>query len=132
MRSFALAIIGAALALAAAPLSAQTAPPVDTTKVATLPVITVTASTGNRLTRAAELRKQIVELLAENRRLANTLRRDDAIVSRLELRLDSLRRVEADRQGVLSALTDSISETRARNRALEARIQAAEARIPPA
>lgn len=120
-------IVAGLLLVSAASLSAQTASP-DSTKVATLATVTVTAESGNWFTRADDLRRSVVALTAENRRLAHELRRQDAQVDRLEVRLDSLKKVEAEQKRAISTIADSIAVTRARRKALEARVIAAEIR----
>lgn len=131
MRCFHTSILGAAVVvLSAASLSAQTASPPDSTKVAALATVTVTAESGSWFTRADDLRRTVVNLMAENRRLAHELRRQDAHAARLEIRLDSLKQVEAAQRTAIAAITDSVAATRARRRALEARVIAAETRLP--
>jgi predicted RNase H-like nuclease (RuvC/YqgF family) len=122
-------IVAGLLLVSAASLSAQTAPP-DSTKVTTLATVTVTAESGNWFTRADDLRRSVVALTTENRRLALELRRQDAQVDRLEVRLDSLKRVEAEQKRAISTIADSIAATRARRQALEARVIAAGIRSP--
>ena len=124
-------MLGAALlALSTVSLSAQVAPTPDTTRVQTLTTVTVTAESGNWLTRADDMRKGILFLTEENRRLARELREQDAQVARLATKLDSLHKVEAAQQLAIATINDAVNETRARRRALEARIIAAEIRQP--
>jgi predicted nuclease with TOPRIM domain len=131
MRFFRTSILGAALVVvSAASLSAQTGAAPDSTRVATLATVTVTAESGNWFTRADDLRRDVVNLMAENRRLAQELRREDARVARLQTRLDSLKQVEAAQQAAIRSITDSVAATRARRRALEAKVIAAEIRLP--
>jgi hypothetical protein len=120
-------IVAGLLLVSAASLSAQTASP-DSTKVTMLATVTVTAEPGNWFTRADDLRRSVVALTAENRRLAHELRRQDAQVDRLEVRLDSLKKVEVEQKRAISTIADSIAVTRARRKALEARVIAAEIR----
>src|SRR5687767_2567294 len=88
--------LGAALVvLSAASLSAQTAPATDSTKITTLTTVTVTAESGNWLTKADDMRKGIIMMTAENQRLTRELRRQDAQVEKLTVKLDSLHKVEA-------------------------------------
>ena len=116
----------------AASSHAQSGSQPDTLKVGTLAtVVVVAASEPNWFVRAFERRQTVVELSAENRRLERTLRRYDAQVARLEVRLDSLKRVEATRRAGLAALDDAISATRARRAALEARLAELVATDPP-
>jgi len=131
MRFLRTSILGAALVvLSAASLSAQTVSAPDSTRIATLATVTVTAESGNWFTRADDRRRDVVRLMAENRRLAQELRRDDAHVARLEIRLDSLKRVEAAQQLAIATITDSVAATRARRRALEERSLPPEIRQP--
>lgn len=124
-------LLGAAfLALSAASLSAQAAPAPDSTRVTTLATVTVTAEDGNWLSRADDMRKGILFLTEENRRLASELRVQDAKVIELSTKLDSLQKVEASQQAAIATINDAVAETRARRRALEARILAAEIRNP--
>jgi hypothetical protein len=109
--------------------SAQTVPTPDTTKVATLPTVTVSAS-GTWFTRSDDLRKSVVDAMAENRRLASVLREHDEHAMRLAVRLDSLKRIEFVQKVAIAAIDDSVAATRARRRALEARLLAAEAKQP--
>lgn len=121
MRFLRTSIVGAALVvLSAASLSAQTASATDSTRIATLATVTVTAESGNWFTRADDRRRDVLRLMAENRRLTQELRREDAHVARLEIRLDSLKRVEAAQHVAIATITDSVAATRARRRALEA------------
>jgi hypothetical protein len=130
MRCFHISIAAALFALSASSIAAQTSSPPDSTRVTTLATVTVTAERGNWFTRAHELRQSVLTLMTENRRLTHELRRQDAHVLQLETRLDSLKQVEAEKQATIVAIADSISATRARRRALEARVIAAEARQP--
>jgi hypothetical protein len=110
-------------------VSAQTVPTPDSTKVATLTTVTVTPS-GNWFTRADDLRKSVTDAMAENRRLAAVIRMQDAQMAQLSERLDSLKRVEFVQKVRIAAIDDSVAATRARRRALEARILAAESKQP--
>ena len=111
-------------------LSAQTVPATpDTTKVNTLATVTVTPS-GNWFTRSDDLRKSVTAAMAENRRLAAVIRMQDAQMAQLSVRLDSLKRIEFIQTAKIATLDDSISATRARRRALEARILAVESKLP--
>jgi hypothetical protein len=122
----------ATVAVPAASSYAQSGSQPDTLKVGTLAtVVVVAAPEPNWFVRAFERRKTVVELSAENRRLERTLRRYDAQVARLEVRLDSLKSVEASRLAGLAAIDDSISATRARRAALEARLAEIIAADPP-
>ena len=132
MRCIHTLLISAALMVSSsASLSAQTAGAPDSTRVTTLTTVTVTAQSGNWLTRADDLRNAVTMLTAENRRLAGELRRQDARVVVLATRLDSLQKVEADQQAAIATITDSVASTRARRRAIEARIIAAQIRPQP-
>ena len=122
-------LAAAFVVLSAATLSAQTAPS-DSTKAATLATVTVTAESGSWFSRADDLRKGILMLTEENRRLASELRRHDAQVETLAVKLDSLQKVEAAQQAAIATISDSVATTRARRRALEARMIAAEIRQP--
>src|SRR5688572_24337380 len=125
-------LLGAALLVSsAASLSAQTAGAPDSTRVTTLTTVTVTAQSGNWLTTADDLRNAVVMLTAENRRLARELRREDARVMALATRLDSLQKIEAEQQAAIATIADSVASTRARRRAIEARIIAAQIRQQP-
>lgn len=125
-------LLGAALVvLSAASLSAQTAPSNDSTKVTTLTTVTVTAVSGNRFTQADDMRKGIMMMTAENQRLARELRRHDAEVVKLAVKLDSLQKVEAAQIAAIATIADSVALTRDRRRALEARIVAVENRYQP-
>jgi hypothetical protein len=125
-------LIGAALiVLSAASLSAQTAGVPDSTRLTTLTTVTVTAQSGNWLTRADDLRNAVIFLTAENRRLTGELRRQDARVVVLATRLDSLQKLEAEQQAAIATIADSVASTRARRRAIEARIIAAGIRQQP-
>src|SRR5687767_15135422 len=105
--------LAAALTIAsAASLSAQTAPAPDSTKVGKLATVTVTAESGNWFTRADDARRDMIEGIAENRRLANELRRHDARVAQLTVRLDSLKREEFVKTIQVNALGDSVAATR--------------------
>ena len=111
-------------------LSAQTVPTTpDSTKITTLTTVTVTPS-GNWFTRSDDLRKSVIAAMAENRRLAGVIRMQDAQMTQLSARLDSLKRIEFVQTAKIATLDDSIAATRARRRALEARILAAESRLP--
>jgi hypothetical protein len=121
---------GAVVILSAASLSAQTAPTPDSARVATLPTVTVTAESGNWLIRVDDQRRMLIDAVAENRRLANELRQHDARVVQLTIRLDSLKRVEFVQKIAIAAIDDSVAATRARRRALEARVVALETRAP--
>ena len=127
-------LLGAAfLALSTASLSAQvaeTAPAPDSTRVTKLATVTVSAESGNRFTRADDMRKGVLFLIEENRRLTRELREHDAKVEALSTKLDSLQKVEAAQQVAIATINDAVSETRARRRALEARLLAAEIRQP--
>jgi hypothetical protein len=132
MRCIHRSLLVTALALAGATsLSAQTAPTPDTTKVATLATVVVSSS-GNWLTRSDDLRRSIVAAMAENRRLAEQLRAHDEHAIRLAIRLDSLKRIEFVQKVAIAAIDDSVAATRARRRALEARLMAAETKQPQA
>ena len=126
-------LVAAVILLGATPLAAQTVPTVpatpDSTKVTTLETVTVTAS-GNWFTRADDLRRSVIAAMAENRRLAGVLRDQDAQVVRLTARLDSLKRVEFVQKVRIATLDDSVTATRARRRALEARLLVVEAKQP--
>jgi hypothetical protein len=126
-------LVAAVILLGATPLAAQTVPTVpatpDSTKVTTLETVTVTAS-GNWFTRADDLRRSVIAAMAENRRLAGVLRDQDAQVVRLTVRLDSLKRVEFVQKVRIATLDDSVTATRARRRALEARLLVVEAKQP--
>ena len=119
--------------LGAAPLAAQTAPTIptvpDSTKVTTLETVTVTGS-GNWFTRADNLRKTVIAAMDENRRLAGVLRAQDVQIVQLSAHLDSLKRIEFVQTVKIAALDDSVAATRARRRALEAKILAVEAKQP--
>ena len=110
--------------------SAQTATTPDTTKVATLATVTVSAESGTWFTRADGRRTSVITAMAENRRLAGILREHDEQAMRLALRLDSLKRIEFVQKVAIAAIDDSVAATRARRRALEARLLAAEAKVP--
>ena len=88
--------------------------------------VTISAESGNWFTRADDRRREVLALMEENRRLAQELRREDARVARLQTRLDSLKQVEATQQAALATIMDSVAATRARRRALEAKIGAGE------
>jgi len=126
-------LVAAVILLGATPLAAQTVPTVpatpDSTKVTTLETVTVTAA-GNWFTRADDLRRSVIAAMAENRRLAGVLRDQDAQVVRLTVRLDSLKRVEFVQKVRIATLDDSVTATRARRRALEARLLVVEAKQP--
>jgi hypothetical protein len=126
-------LVAAVILLGATPLAAQTVPTVpatpDSTKVTTLETVTVTAA-GNWFTRADDLRRSVIAAMAENRRLAGVLRDQDAQVVRLTARLDSLKRVEFVQKVRIATLDDSVTATRARRRALEARLLVVEAKQP--
>jgi len=123
----------ASVILCAAPLSGQTALLPDSAPVATLVTMTVTADapSSNWVVRAAALRQSVVDLAEGNRQLAQTLRRSDAEIVRLQTRLDSLKQVDARRRARLATLRDSISSTRARRQALEVKLAKREFRIVP-
>ena len=130
MRCIHRSLLGIALVLVgASSLSAQTAPTPDTTKVATLATVIVSPS-GSWLTRSDDLRRSIIAATAENRRLAEQLRQHDERVMRLALHLDSLKRIEFVQKIAIAAIDDSVAATRARRRALEARLLAAETKQP--
>ena len=124
------ALVAALVFLSAASLSAQTTSSPDSTKVATLATVTVTPSSGSWFTRADDNRRMVVEMIAENRRLAEQLRQHDARVAQLTVRLDSLMRVEFVQKVAIAAIDDSVATTRSRRRALEARVLALEGRLP--
>jgi hypothetical protein len=131
MRCFHTTLVGASFViLSAASLSAQTPVQPDSTKVARLATVTVTADEGNWFTRADDKRRGILFLMAENRRLSAELRRHDEKVAALQVRLDSLKQVETEKQAAIATIGDSLAATRARRRALEARVLAAEVRQP--
>ena len=109
--------------------TAQTAATPPDTQVTTLETVTVTAK-GNWFTRADDLRRSVLAAMDENRRLTNVLREQNAQIVRLGVRLDSLKRIEFVQTVKVAALEDSVAATRARRRALEARILAAEIRQP--
>jgi chromosome segregation ATPase len=113
----------------AASISAQTAPAPDSAKVAKLATVTVTAQ-GNWFTRADDLRNSIIDAMAENRRLEGELLKQDAQIQQLSTRLDSLKRIEFVQKVKIAAIDDSVAATRARRRALEARVVALEPRSP--
>lgn len=117
------------LVVATGTVSAQTASTPDTTRVATLTTVTVTPS-GNWFTRSDDLRKSVTAAMAENRRLEAVLHMQEAQMTQLSTRLDSLKRIEFVQKVKIAAIDDSVAATRARRRALEARILAAEARVP--
>jgi hypothetical protein len=124
----------ASVVLCAAPLSGQIALVSDSVPVATLVTVTVTADapSSNWFMRAAALRQSVVDLAEGNRQLAQTLRRSDAEIVRLQTRLDSLKRVDAGRRARLVTLRDSISSTRARRQMLEAKLAEREfGAVPP-
>ena len=123
-------VAAALLFVSAASLSAQTAPAPDSTKVATLATVTVTGS-GNWFTRADDLRQSVIAAMAENRRLEGVLRQQDDRVATLTVRLDSLKRIEFVQKIAIAAIDDSVAATRARRRALEARVVALENRLQP-
>ncbi len=116
-------LLGAALVvLSAASLSAQTVAPVDSTKAMTLATVTVTAETGSWFTKADDMRKGVIMMAAENQRLARELRRYDEQVEQLTVKLDSLQKVEVAQRAAIATISDSVATTRARRRALEARM----------
>ena len=131
MRCIHRSIVGLFLLFAGAgTLSAQTVSTTpDSTKVATLTTVTVTPS-GNWFTRSDDLRKSVTAAMAENRRLAAVIHMQDVQMARLSARLDSLKRIEFIQTVKIATLDDSIAATRARRRALEARILAAESKLP--
>ena len=114
-----------------APLSAQTAPTPDSTKVATLTTVTVTPESGSWFTRSVDRRNSVIAAMAENRRLEAVIRGQETQMIQLSARLDSLKRIEFVQKVKIAALDDSVAATRARRRALEARILAAESRPHP-
>jgi hypothetical protein len=127
-------LTAASVILCAAPLSGQMAVATDAPPVATLATVTVIddAPRENWFVRAATLRQAVIDLAEGNRQLAQTLRRSDEEIVRLQTRLDSLKRVDAGRRARLATLRDSISSTRARRQFLEARLAEREAgRTPP-
>jgi hypothetical protein len=130
MRCFHMPVIGTVFAILCATSAGAQAPMPDSTRVGTLPTVTVTADApgGNWLTRAWDRRQAVVSLMEENRRLAGVLRREDARVARLEKHLDSLKRVDAERRAALATIQDSVTAVRARRLALEARLIAMEPR----
>lgn len=124
-------LIGAALVVtSAATLSAQTVPARDSARVTTLTTVTITAESPNWFSQADDLRKGVIMLDADTRRLANELRRHDAHVALLATRLDSLKTVEAEQMAAIATIDEAVAKTRARRQALEARILAAEIRRP--
>ena len=124
------AFVAALTIVSAASLSAQTAPVPDSAKVGRLATVTVTAESGNWFTQADETRRNLIDAIAENRRLVSQLRAHDATVAKLTMRLDSLRRVEFVQTVRINAIGDSVAATRARRLALEARVVALETRAP--
>ncbi len=123
-------LVIALLVVGSFPALAQTVTTADSTKVATLPTVTVSAQSGTWFTRSDDLRKSVTAAMAENRRLASVLREHDEHAMRLALRLDSLKRIEFVQKVAIAAIDDSVAATRARRRALEARVLAAEAKQP--
>jgi len=122
-------VVVAGFSLGASSLSAQSDPAPDSARAASLATVTVSAQSGTWFTRA-ELRGTIVDAIAENRRLAAELQRQDAEVVRMAVRLDSLKRIEFVQTIAIAAITDSVSATRALRRSLEARVVALETRLP--
>ena len=120
----------ALVVLSAASLSAQPVSGTDSAKVTTLATVTVTAESGNWFTKADDMRKGVIMMAAENQRLARELRRQDAQVEQLTVKLDSLQNVEAAQQAAIATISDSVASTRARRRALEAWMIASEIRQP--
>jgi len=116
-------------AVSASAQTAVTPPQPDTAKVTTLETVTVTDK-GNWFTRADDLRRTVIAAIDENRRLSGVLREQNAQIVKLSTHLDSLKRVEFIQTARIAALDDSVAATRARRRALEAKILAAETRQP--
>src|SRR5687768_7493451 len=108
---FVAGVLGCSL-LSADRLAAQGTHQPDSAKAATLAAVTVVAeSDANWFVRAFERRQTVLALSAENRHLRNALRRYDAQIVTLEVRLDSLKHVETSTRAALTVLDDTIAAT---------------------
>ena len=129
-----LRLLAGALALAAGSVlasdaGAQEATPPDSATTHRLPAIVSRGSTESlfgRIWNMQERRYEVLRLMHENRLLAEELRRHDKHIAKLEVRLDSLRAIEREKQQQIARIDSLTAETRAQRLALEARLRAME------
>lgn len=127
-------LLAGALALAAASVfapdaGAQQASPPDSAATHRLPAIVSRANTESMFSRIwnmQERRYEVIRLMHENRLLAEELRRHDKHIAKLEVRLDSLRVVEREKQLQIARIDSLTAATRAQRMALEQRLRAME------
>ena len=125
-------LLAGALTLAAASVfasdaGAQQASPDSATH--RLPAVVSRASNESvfsRIWNMQERRYEVIRLMHENRLLAEELRRHDKHIAKLEVRLDSLRAIEREKQLQIARLDSLTAATRAQRLALENRIRAME------
>lgn len=127
IRLLAGAITLAAASVFAPDAGAQQASPDSATH--RLPIVVSRASNESMFSRIwnmQERRYEVIRLMHENRLLAEELRRHDKHIARLEVRLDSLRAIEREKQLQIARLDSLTAATRAQRLALENRIRAME------
>lgn len=128
IRKFAGAVALAAGCTLAAEADAQQASVPDSS-THRLPAIVSRASSESMFSRVwnmQERRYEVIRLMHENRLLVEELRRHDRHIAKLEVRLDSLRAVEEEKQRQIARIDSLTAETRAQRRALETRLRAME------
>lgn len=131
--SYKIRLVAAAVALAAASVFAsdadaqQASPPDSTTH--RLPAVVSRSSNESifgRIWNMQERRYEVIRLMHENRMLAEELRRHDKHIAKLEIRLDSLRAIEQEKQRQIATIDSLTAATRAQRLELEARVRAME------
>ena len=130
--SYKIRLVAAAVALAASSVfasdaDAQQAQPDSATH--RLPAVVSRGSNESifgRIWNMQERRYEVIRLMHENRMLAEELRRHDKHIAKLEVRLDSLRAVEQEKQREIALIDSLTATTRARRLELEARVRAME------
>ena len=126
LRLLAGAVALAAGSMFAADAGAQEARRPDST-THRLPAVVSHGSNENlfsRIWNMQERRHEVLRLMHENRILVEELRRHDKRIAKLEVRLDSLRAIEREKQRQIAQLDSARAETRAQRMALEERIRA--------
>ena len=128
IRKFAGAVALAAGCTFAAEAGAQQASAPDSS-THRLPAIVSRGSSESMFSRIwnmQERRYEVIRLMHENRVLVEELRRHDRHIAKLEVRLDSLRAIEREKQRQIARIDSLTAETRAQRKALETRLRAME------
>src|SRR5688500_9192617 len=131
--SYKIRLAAAAIALAASSVfasdaHAQQAPQPDSATHRRPAVVSRASNESifSRIWNMQERRYEVIRLMHENRMLAEELRRHDKHIAKLEVRLDSLRAVELEKQRQIATIDSLTAATRAQRLELEARVRAME------